>query len=139
MRARVAAAGVGVVFGVTLAWSGMSSPDVLRDGLLFRTSYLFLFFLSALATAFVGLRLLRRATPRARLTGAPLDFSPVRPQRHHVAGSALFGVGWAVADACPGPIATQLGQGVPWSLATAAGVALGVWWFLRRQAAVTAS
>ena len=31
MRPRAAAAAVGVVFGVTLSWSGMSSPDVLRE------------------------------------------------------------------------------------------------------------
>lgn len=132
MRERAAAATVGAVFGLTLAWSGMSSLDVLREGLLFESSYLFGFFLSALATALVGLRLLRRTTARSRLTGEPLDFAPVRVERPHVVGSALFGVGWAVADVCPGPVAAQLGQGVPWSLATAAGLVLGVWWFLRR-------
>src|SRR3712207_8532258 len=47
------------VFGLTLSWSGMTHPDVLRDGLLFRDAYLMLFFLSALATAFAGLRVLR--------------------------------------------------------------------------------
>ena len=53
---RLAAFAVGAVFGLTLSWSGMTSPDVLRDGLLFRDPYLMLFFASALATAFVGLR-----------------------------------------------------------------------------------
>jgi uncharacterized membrane protein YedE/YeeE len=52
--------------------------------------------------------------------------------RYHVVGSVLFGVGWAVADVCPGPIAAQLGQGVAWSLATTGGLVLGVWLFLQR-------
>ena len=34
-------------------------------------------------------------------------------------------IGWAVADVCPGPIAAQLGQGVPWALATLAGLVIG--------------
>jgi hypothetical protein len=38
---RLAAALVGVVFGFTLAWSGMSDPDVIRAGLLFEDLYLF--------------------------------------------------------------------------------------------------
>jgi len=38
-----------------------------------------------------------------------------------------------VAAACPGPIAAQLGQGVPWSLATAAGLVLGLRLFSRRE------
>jgi hypothetical protein len=29
-------------------------------------------------------------------------------------GSVVFGVGWGVVDACPGPIANQLGQGAWW-------------------------
>ena len=44
---RLAAFAVGAVFGLTLSWSGMTSPDVLRDGLLFRDPYLMLFFASA--------------------------------------------------------------------------------------------
>jgi uncharacterized membrane protein YedE/YeeE len=132
MRLAVAFA-VGAVFGVALSWSGMTSPDVLRDGLLFRDSYLMLFFASALATAFAGLRVLKVLQARSVLTGEPLAWTTARPQRRHITGSVLFGIGWAVADACPGPIAAQLGQGVAWSLATAAGVVLGIWVFLRRE------
>jgi uncharacterized membrane protein YedE/YeeE len=129
---RAAAFVVGAVFGLTLSWSGMTNPDVLRDGLLFRDAYLMLFFASALATAFVGLRVLRVLHARALLTGEPVSWATVRPERRHVVGSLLFGAGWAIADACPGPIAAQLGQGVAWSLATTAGLVLGVWLFLRR-------
>ena len=113
----------------------MTDPDVLRDGLLFRDAYLMLFFASALATAFVGLRVLKVLQARALLTGEPVSWTTVAPERRHVVGSVLFGAGWAVADACPGPIAAQLGQGVPWALATAAGLVLGVWLFLRRAVA----
>jgi uncharacterized membrane protein YedE/YeeE len=126
MRTRIAAALVGAVFGVTLCWSGMSSPDVLRAGLLFQQSYLFLFFASAVTTAFVGHRLLRRFEARTLLTGEPVAWSTVRPERRHVVGSLFFGTGWAIADACPGPIATQLGQGVPWALATTVGLVAGI-------------
>ena len=48
------------------------------------------------------------------------------PRRNHVVGSVIFGLGWAVADACPGPIATQLGPGVLWSLFTITGVFGGI-------------
>jgi uncharacterized membrane protein YedE/YeeE len=126
MRRRLAGGAVGVVFGITLSWTGMSSPEVLREGLLLKNSYLYLFFASAVVTAFVGLHLLKRFQARALLTGERVAWEPVRPQRRHVAGAALFGIGWAIADACPGPIATQLGQGVPWALATAVGLAGGV-------------
>jgi uncharacterized membrane protein YedE/YeeE len=132
---RFAAFVVGAVFGLTLSWSQMTNPDVLRDGLLFRDAYLMLFFASALATAFVGMRVLKVLQARALLTGEPVSWATVRPERRHVVGSLLFGAGWAIADACPGPIAAQLGQGVAWSLATTVGLVLGVWLFLRRRPA----
>ena len=122
---------VGAVFGFTLSWSGMTNPDVLRDGLLFRDWYLMLFFASALLTAFVGLRVLRVLRPRAVLTGERVSWTVARPARRHVVGSVLFGIGWAVADVCPGPIAAQLGMGMGWACATAVGVVFGIWLFLR--------
>jgi uncharacterized membrane protein YedE/YeeE len=131
---RLAAFLVGAVFGLTLSWSGMTDPEVLRDGLLFRDAYLMLFFASALATAFVGLRVLKVLKARTLLTDEPVAWTTVKPERRHVVGSVLFGVGWAVAAVCPGPIAAQLGQGVPWALATLAGLVLGLRLFSRRSA-----
>jgi uncharacterized membrane protein YedE/YeeE len=131
---RFAALVVGAVFGFTLSWSGMTDPDVLRDGLLFRDAYLMLFFASALGTAFIGMRILKVRQARALLTGEPVSWTTVRPERRHVVGSVMFGIGWAVADVCPGPIAAQLGQGVPWALATLVGLVGGLLLFNRRSA-----
>jgi uncharacterized membrane protein YedE/YeeE len=130
---RLAGLLVGLVFGVTLSWTGMSDPDVIRGALLFKESYLFLFFASAVLTATAGVWVLRRRAARALLTGERIEWRSSPVQRRHIAGSVLFGTGWALADACPGPIATQLGQGIVWSLFTLAGVVAGIWLFLRRQ------
>jgi uncharacterized membrane protein YedE/YeeE len=133
MRARTAGALVGVVFGVALSWSGMTSPDVIRQALLFEKSYLFLFFASAVLTAFLGQRVLLAVKARALVTGEPIGWTTVRPQPRHIVGSVLFGIGWGVADVCPGPVATQLGQGIAWSLVTLAGITIGVTLFRRRE------
>lgn len=133
----LAGAAVGVVFGIVISWSGMASPEIIRHALLFEQAYLFLMFASAVATAWLGLALLRRREHTALLTGERLSYGRDEIQRRHIAGSALFGVGWAVADACPAPIAAQIGQGVPWAVFTLTGVAFGVWLFLRRGATET--
>jgi uncharacterized membrane protein YedE/YeeE len=137
MSTRVAGALIGIVFGVVLSWSGMTSPEVIRQGLLFQSSYLFLFFGAAVSISFVGLWILRRRAPRALLTGERIGWEPVKPERRHVAGSVLFGIGWGVAGACPGPIATQLGQGIAWGVPTTAGLVLGILLFRRLQARTT--
>ena len=133
MRTRIPALAVGVVFGVTLSWTGLTSPNVIRDALLFKSAYLFLFFGSAVATAFVGLRILRARRERALLVDRPVGWKVQSPQRHHIVGGMLFGTGWAIADACPGPIATQLGQGIWWSVFTIAGLVTGIAIYLRGQ------
>jgi uncharacterized membrane protein YedE/YeeE len=138
MRGAIAGAVVGVVFGVTLSWSGMVSPDVIRGALLFEQSYLFLMFASAVATAWIGTALLRRGERRqALVSGGRLTFARERVERRHIVGALLFGLGWGIADACPGPIAAQIGQGVPWAVFTLAGMLGGIWLYLRRGAAET--
>ena len=129
---------VGLVFGVAIAWSGMTSPNVIRGALLFEDSYLFLMFASAVGTAWLGQALLRRgADRRALLTGERLTFARERVERRHLVGALLFGIGWGVADACPAPIATQIGQGTAWAVFTLAGVLGGVWLHLRQGATET--
>ena len=140
MRTRLPALAVGAIFGVTLSWTGLSSTNVIRDALLFKSAYLFLFFGSAVATSFVGLRILRARRERAVLVDRPVRWKVERPQRHHIVGSVVFGTGWAIADACPGPIATQLGQGIWWSAFTIAGLVTGIAIYLRgRRQAVRVS
>ena len=130
---RVAGALIGIVFGVVLSWSGMTSPEVIREGLLFQSAYLYLFFFGACGTAAVGLRILRKRAPRAPLTGERVEWETVKPERRHVVGSLVFGIGWGVSGACPGPIATQLGQGIWWAIPTTIGLAGGILLFRRLQ------
>jgi uncharacterized protein len=133
MAAKVAAGLVGAVFGVTLSWTGMTSPDVIRDALLFHDAYLFLMFAAGVATALVGQRLLVRRRARALIGGEQVCWTPESPGRRHVVGSLLFGAGWGLANACPGPILTQVGQGIWWSIPILAGMTGGVLLFERRR------
>jgi uncharacterized membrane protein YedE/YeeE len=131
MRSRLAGLGIGLAFGVTLSWSGMTSPNVIRQALLFQRGYLFAFFASAVLVAAIGTTVLRRVRTNAILIAVPISWSRERVERRHIIGSLLFGLGWGIADACPGPIATQIGQGIVWALPTVAGVVIGVHLFLR--------
>jgi uncharacterized membrane protein YedE/YeeE len=128
---------VGIVFGVIMSWSGMASPVVIRQALLFERSYLFLMFAGAVATAWLGLALLRRRERRAVFGGERLTYARDAVERRHLLGALLFGLGWGVADACPAPIAAQLGQGVGWAVFTAVGAVLGILAYLKRQAVET--
>lgn len=131
--ARLVATLLGGAFGFLLCWGQFTSPVRIREMLLLEDGYMWAMFVSAVAVAFVGLRVLAAVRARSPLTGTALRLALERPERRHVVGSVLFGAGWAVSDACPGPIVAQLGLGVVWSLFTVLGTAIGVSLHSRRE------
>lgn len=132
-RVRLTAALFGAVFGFFLVWSGLSDPDVIRRMLLLQQAYVYLVMASAVAIGFVGVRVLRALRLRAVVTGTPIGWTAARPEPRHVRGAVLFGLGWGVANTCPGPVAAQIATGIWWSAFTVGGIFLGVKLYLVRQ------
>ena len=131
---RAVAAVFGAGFGFVLAWAQLTDPERIRQMLLLEDAHYYLMMATAFAVGTLGTRLLRARRARTLVTGelVSVETSPV--ERRHVTGSVLFGLGWAVTNACPGPIAAQLGQGLWWGLLTLAGFLAGA----RIQAALAA-
>jgi uncharacterized membrane protein YedE/YeeE len=124
MKLRVAALALGIVAGFTLSWARMTDPRTFHAMLALESPRIYLLMGAAVAVAFAGARLLRGR--RALLTGERIGWTTARPSRSHVVGSLLFGIGWGISEACPGPTAAQLGAGRVLALAVAAGVLVGV-------------
>jgi uncharacterized membrane protein YedE/YeeE len=124
MRLRIAALALGIASGFVFAWARMTDPNTFHRMLAFQSPRIYLLMGAAVAVAFAGARLLRGR--RALLTGETIDWARVRPTRSHVVGSVLFGIGWGISEACPGPTAAQLGAGRVLAVAVAAGVLVGV-------------
>lgn len=101
MRPRLAGLTIGLLFGIVLAWSGMTSPVVIRQALLFQRAYLFLFFAAATLVASAGLWVLRRMRPWALLADARVEWATERPARRHVVGALVFGLGWGSPTHAP--------------------------------------
>jgi uncharacterized membrane protein YedE/YeeE len=124
MGLRLVALALGTVTGFVFGWARLTDPDTFHRMLALRSPTIYLLMAGAVATAFLGSRLVRGR--RALLTGEPIAWSTTRPSRDHVLGSAVFGLGWAVSAACPGPTVAQLGSGRVLAVAVAAGIVAGV-------------
>jgi uncharacterized membrane protein YedE/YeeE len=124
MKLRISALVLGVVTGFVISWAGMTDPNTFHRMLSLESPRIYLLMAAAVAVAFVGARLLRGH--RTILTGEPIGWTKTWPGRNHIVGSVLFGIGWGISDACPGPTAAQLGAGRVLALAVAAGILLGV-------------
>lgn len=117
---------LGVLFGFWLSWTRFVSYDVILGGLTFQSFYLWFMFATGVGTAMVGLQVAKRFRTTTWLTDAPLSWPVLRPAREHVVGSVIFGIGWAVAGACPGPAIAQVGRGQLAGLFTLSGIFGGV-------------
>jgi uncharacterized membrane protein YedE/YeeE len=124
MALRLSALALGIVTGFVFAWSRMTDPNTFHRMLSLDSPRIYLLMGSTVAVAFVGVRALRGR--KTLLTPESITWTTARPTRSHILGGVLFGIGWGISDACPGPVAAQLGAGRVLALAVAAGVLVGV-------------
>jgi hypothetical protein len=121
----VTALAVGVAFGFLLTGSGLGDYDTIHDGLLLRDGYIYLMMASTVATAALGIALLRR---RGRtLTGAPLHIPRHPVRRESFYGGAVFGVGFGAGATCPGITVAAVATGAWAGLVVLLGILLGLW------------
>lgn len=115
----------GAGFGFVLAASQLHEFDTIHKTL--RLEELDVFLLMGLAIG-VSLPLLlileRRNTSTAY--GGRLTLSRSKVERHHIAGGALFGVGWALAGTCPAPALAMLSSGALYGAIAVVGLFIGL-------------
>ena len=70
-----------------------------------------------------------QALRRTDLGGSTIKFKALPFQKGTIIAGVLFGTGWAITGACPGPIYAHLGSGEPLSLLSFAGVFVGAYIF----------
>jgi uncharacterized protein len=126
MRDFVAPLICGGLFGFALGWAHLYNPGVIHDMLRFREAYVYLIMVSAIATAFIGIRVLQSFGVKSVFAGTPVSWQTAPPTRDHWLGGALFGVGWGLSCACPGPIAILVARGEIPGMILAAGVLIGI-------------
>ena len=116
----------GMAFGFVLSRARVTDYDTIAGMFRLAEFHLFGVIGSAIATAALGLWIIRKGGSRT-LTGGPVEFS-AKPWRAGVLwGGLLFGAGWAITGACPGTALAQLGEGKLVALATIAGILAGTY------------
>lgn len=103
---------VGLALGVVLIKSEVVFWYRIHEMFRFESFHLYGVFASAFVTAFLSLRLLARVGARSR-AGTPVALEPKEMKQGHRywIGGAIFGVGWALCGACPGPLFALIGSG----------------------------
>jgi uncharacterized membrane protein YedE/YeeE len=92
----------------------------------FQSFHMYGIMMSAMMVGIVSIQLIKRFKVRS-LTGEPITVAPKGFQWGNVFGGLIFGLGWALVGACPGPLYALVGSGV-WAIAVALAAAIAGTW-----------
>ena len=101
---------IGIGFGIVLAKAEVISWFRVQRMFLFQEAHMYLVILSAIGVAGLSLMLMKRLHLNS-LQGEPIAIKEKPFQKGVILGGLIFGMGWAITGACPGPIYAQLGSG----------------------------
>ncbi len=116
---------IGVYFGIVLVKGEVISWFRIQEMFHFQSFYMYGVIGSAIAVGAISVALIRTFKLRS-LEGAEITLKgkPFNGKANFL-GGIIFGLGWALAGACPGPLYALLGTGY-WSILLAiAGAMLG--------------
>ncbi len=102
---------VGIFFGIVLTKSEAVSWYRIYEMFQFQSFHMYGIIGVAIATGVVGLQIFKRMGVKD-IDGAAIDIADKEPGNYRYwIGGILFGLGWGLVGACPGPIFIMLGAG----------------------------
>lgn len=115
---------LGVFFGIVLTKSEVISWFRIHYMFLFKEAYMYLIIGSAILTGSISILVLKKLKS-ASIIKKNMNFKGKDEHKGIIYGGLLFGVGWAITGACPGPIFAQIGAGEYAAFFTLAGAIVG--------------
>ncbi len=102
---------LGLVFGVVLLQSQVVSWYRIYEMFRFEAFHMYGVIGSAVIVGVLGLQLMKRSQMRDA-DGEPIALADKAPSiPRYLVGGIIFGLGWGLVGACPGPIFALLGAG----------------------------
>ncbi len=103
---------VGIFFGIVLVKSEAVSWYRIFEMFKFQSFHMYGIIGSAVVLGMLGLFLLRKSGLK-NITGDPISLaSKEKGVTRYLVGGTIFGLGWALAGACPGPMYILVGTGL---------------------------
>lgn len=118
---------IGVVFGITLAKAEIISWYRIYEMFKFQSFHMYGVIGSAIVLGIIFIQLIKRKKMKS-IDGKPIEIYPKqRSVPRYLFGGIIFGLGWAMTGACPGPMFILLGNGVGVILVVVAAALLGTY------------
>jgi len=116
----------GIFFGIVLTKSEVISWFRIQSMFRFEEPHMYLIIGSAVVTGALAIVLFKKLNLKSK-EGMAFDYAPKPYHKGFIIGGGIFGMGWAITGACPGPIYAQVGTGAYPGIATLLGAILGAY------------
>lgn len=101
----------GILFGIIMSKSEAISWYRIQEMFRFQSFHMFGIMGTALLTGIIAVWLMKKMKAHD-VEGKPVSFTDKeKTWRRYLIGGTIFGLGWALTGACPGPVFVLLGQG----------------------------
>ena len=116
----------GVLFGIVFVKAEIISWFRIQEMFRFESFHMYGVIGSAVCVGVLSVFLLKRSKAKT-IDGDPIVIAPKEWNRGIIYGSLLFGLGWAITGACPGPLFAQVGAGFSVIIVTFLSAVVGTW------------
>ncbi|MDP4596491.1 MAG: YeeE/YedE family protein [Crocinitomicaceae bacterium] len=102
---------VGILFGIVMAKSQALSWYRIQEMFRFQSFHMYGIIGTAVVLGVIGTALIKHFNWQD-VQGNPIQFAPKEKSFwRYILGGSIFGLGWALSGACPGPMVVNIGYG----------------------------
>lgn len=117
---------VGLMFGIVFVKAEIISWFRIQEMFRLQSFHMYGVIGSAVIVGMISVFLIKRFNIKT-LSGESVEFHPKKFQKGQIYGGLIFGLGWAITGACPGPIFAQIGSGYIVVIVTLLSAVAGTW------------
>ena len=116
----------GILFGIVLVKSEVISWFRIQEMFRLQSFHMYGVIGTAVVTGIISVWLLKKFKVKT-IYGEAIHYTTKKFNKGQVIGGLIFGFGWAMTGACPGPLFAQLGAGVTVVAVVIASAVAGTW------------
>lgn len=118
---------IGIIFGITLTKAEVISWYRIYEMFRFQSFHMYGVIGTAVVWGIIAVQIIKRSGMKT-IDGSPIIIQAKKKSiSRYLFGGTIFGLGWAMTGACPGPLFILLGNGVSVILVAIAAAVLGTY------------
>lgn len=117
---------LGILFGIVFVKAEIISWYRIQEMFRLQSFHMYGVIGSAILTGIISIQLIKRLNIKS-LQGEKIVLQDKQFRKGQIIGGFLFGLGWAITGACPGPLFAQIGSGYTVVLVTLLSAIAGTW------------